>query len=59
VKIWEELGLTMKMTIYVARNCLATIQKNNNARLVYISEALDHSNLKTTQNYLIDLKMKC
>jgi site-specific recombinase XerD len=51
VKIGEELGLTMKMTSYVARHCFATIQKNNNAPLAYISEALGHSNLKTTQNY--------
>jgi site-specific recombinase XerC len=51
VKIGEELGLTMKMTSYVARHCFATIQKNNNAPLAYISEALGDSNLKTTQNY--------
>ena len=51
VKIGEELGLTLKMTSYVARNSFATIQKNNNTPLAYISEALGHSNLKTTQNY--------
>ena len=51
VKIGEELGLTMKMTSYVARHCFDNIQKNNNAPLAYISEALGHSNLKTTQNY--------
>jgi integrase/recombinase XerD len=51
VKIGKELGLTMKMTSYVAKHSFATIQKNNNAPLAYISEALGHSNLKTTQNY--------
>ena len=51
MKIGEELGLTMKMTSYVARHCFATIKKNNNAPLAYISEALGHSNLKITQNY--------
>lgn len=39
------------MTSYVASHCFATNQKNNNAPLAYISEALGHSNLKTTQNY--------
>jgi len=51
VKIGEELGLTLKMTSYVARHCFAIIQKNDNALLAYISEALGHSNLKITQNY--------
>jgi integrase/recombinase XerD len=50
-RIGIELGLSLKVTSYVARHCFATIQKNNNAPLAYISEALGHSNLKTTQNY--------
>ena len=51
VKIGEELGLTMKLTTYVARHCFATIQKNNGAPLIYIKEALGHSNITTTQDY--------
>ena len=50
-RVGIELGLSLKVTSYVARHCFATIQKNNNAPLAYISEALGHSNLKTTQNY--------
>ena len=50
-RVGLELGLSLKVTSYVARHCFATIQKNNNAPLAYISEALGHSNLKTTQNY--------
>lgn len=50
-KIGKELGTSLKVTSYVARHCFATIQKNNNAPLAYISEALGHANLKTTQNY--------
>ena len=50
-KIGEELGQTFKITSYVARHCFATIQKNNNAPLTYISEALGQPNLKTTQNH--------
>jgi integrase len=51
IRVGIELGLSLKVTSYVARHCFATIQKNNNAPLAYISEALGHSNLKTTQNY--------
>ena len=50
-KIGKELGTSLKVTSYVARHCFATIQKNNNAPLAYISEALGHANIKTTQNY--------
>ena len=50
-RVGIELGLSLKVTSYVARHCFATIQKNNNTPLAYISEALGHSNLKTTQNY--------
>jgi integrase len=50
-RVGIELGLSLKVTSYVARHCFATIQKNNNAPLAYISEALGHTNLKTTQNY--------
>jgi len=39
------------VTSYEARHCFATIQKNNNAPLANISEALGDANLKTTQNY--------
>lgn len=49
--IGAELNLPLKLTTYVARHCFATIQKNNNAPLAYISKALGHSNFKTTQNY--------
>ena len=45
-RVGIELGLSLKVTSYVARHCFATIQKNNNAPLAYISEALGHSNQK-------------
>ena len=38
-RVGIELGLSLKVTIYVARHCFATIQKNNNAPLAYTSEA--------------------
>ena len=49
--IGTELGLPLKLTTYVARHCFATIQKNNGAPLIYIKEALGHSNITTTQDY--------
>ena len=36
-RVGIELGLSLKVTSYVARHCFATIQKNNNAPLAYIS----------------------
>ena len=45
------LDLPLKLTTYVARHCFATIQKNNGAPLIYIKEALGHSNITTTQDY--------
>ena len=49
--IGTDLDLPLKLTPYVARHCFATIQKNNGARLIYIKEALGHSNITTTQDY--------
>ena len=49
--IGTDLGLPLKLTTYVARHCFATIQKNNGAPLIYIKEALGHSNITTTQDY--------
>ena len=49
--IGTELEIPLKLTTYVARHCFATIQKNNGAPLIYIKEALGHSNITTTQDY--------
>jgi site-specific recombinase XerD len=50
-EIGSDLDLPLKLTTYVARHCFATIQNNNGAPLIYIKEALDHSNITTTQDY--------
>jgi site-specific recombinase XerD len=50
--IASKLGITNKVTTYVARHSFATVLKRSGASTEFISEALGHSNLKTTQNYL-------
>lgn len=51
-QIAEKLGLNEKITTYTARHSFATILKNSGEDVAYISEALGHSNIKTTENYL-------
>jgi len=46
-----DLGIE-SLTTYTARHSYATILKRSGASTEFISEALGHSNLKTTQNYL-------
>jgi integrase len=50
-KIEKALGIE-NLTTYSARHSFATILKNNGANINYISEALGHSNIKTTTTYL-------
>lgn len=50
--IGKELGIEITLTSYVARHTMATVLKRNGASTEKISEALGHSNLKTTQAYL-------
>lgn len=50
--IASKIGITNKVTTYVARHSFATVLKRSGASTEFISEALGHSNLKTTQNYL-------
>ena len=50
--IVEELGIKKDVTTYVARHSFATILKRSGASTEFIGEALGHSNVKTTQNYL-------
>ncbi len=49
--IASELGL-QNVTTYVARHSFATILQRSGKNVEFISEALGHSNIKTTQNYL-------
>jgi site-specific recombinase XerD len=41
-----------KGTTYVARHTFSTVLKRSGASTEYIQEALGHSDIKTTENYL-------
>jgi integrase/recombinase XerD len=51
-KIRKELNITKKITTYVARHTFSTVLKRSGASTEYIQEALGHSDIKTTENYL-------
>ncbi len=52
-EIGKALNLPLKLTTYVARHSFATIAINKaGAPIEYISEALGHSTLNTTRNYI-------
>jgi len=51
-KIGEAVGLSIPLTTYVSRHSFATILKRSGVNVAIISEALGHSDLKTTQIYL-------
>ncbi len=50
--IGKELKIEGSLTTYVARHSFATILKRSGASTEFIGEALGHSNVRTTQNYL-------
>lgn len=49
--IGHELGID-HISTYTARHSFATVLKRSGANIAYISEALGHQDLKTTENYL-------
>ena len=51
-KIAVDLGINKNVTTYFARHSFATILKNSGVSTEFISEALGHSSLSTTKNYL-------
>lgn len=51
-KIGKAIGLSIPLTTYVSRHSFATILKRSGVNIAIISEALGHSDLKTTQIYL-------
>jgi len=50
--IASQLEINNDVTTYAARHSFATILQRSGASTEFISEALGHSNVKTTQNYL-------
>lgn len=51
-KIGESINISIPLTTYCARHSFATILKRSGINVAIISEALGHSDLKTTQIYL-------
>lgn len=51
-RIFKNLGIDKKATPYVARHTFSTVLKRSGASTVFIQEALGHTDLKTTENYL-------
>ncbi|MFT6841492.1 MAG: integrase/recombinase XerD [Psychroserpens sp.] len=51
-KIGADLGIKKNITSYVARHSFSTVLKRSGVSTEYISEALGHTSLATTENYL-------
>jgi integrase len=51
-KILKELGINKKATTYVARHTFSTVLKRSGASTEVIQEALGHTDIRTTENYL-------
>ena len=51
-RILKNLEIDKKGTTYVARHTFSTVLKRSGASTEYIQEALGHSDIKTTENYL-------
>ena len=54
-KIGKILGLSIPLTLYLARHSWATVAKNNNIPISVISEGMGHDSESTTQIYLASL----
>ena len=50
--ILKNLSINKKATTYVARHTFSTVLKRSGASTEFIQEALGHTDLKTTENYL-------
>lgn len=55
--IAKNIGIEVNVTTYTARHSFATVLKRSGASIEYISEALIHNNIKTTENYLADFEL--
>ena len=51
-RIAEKLDIPFKVTSYTARHSFSTVLKRSGASTEFISEALGHTDVKTTENYL-------
>lgn len=56
-KIARNIGINFNVTTYVARHSFATVLKNSNEPVAFICEALGHSSIAVTENYLKSFQM--
>lgn len=52
LKIKKKVGIERNVTCYVARHTFSTVMKRSGVSTEYIQEALGHTSIKTTENYL-------
>lgn len=57
-KVCKRLGLSKQVSTLTARHSSATTLMRNNIEVALISEALGHSSIKTTENYLGDFEVE-
>lgn len=57
-RIAERTGIDFNITTYVARHSFATVLKDSNEPIALISEALGHSNVAVTENYLKSFQLE-
>ncbi len=51
-RVAKAVGIKADVTTYTARHSFATILKRSGVNIAFISEAMGHANLKTTESYL-------
>ena len=51
-RILKSLNIDKKATTYVARHTFSTVMKRSGVSTEFIQEALGHTDIKTTENYL-------
>lgn len=54
--IAAKLEINVNLTTYVARHSFSTVMRNSGKSIEFISSALGHGDIKTTQNYLADFE---
>jgi len=57
-RLGEKLGLSVKLTTYTARHTAATMMLKGGTDIVGIMEALGHSSVNTTKEYLASLDLE-
>ncbi|MBW6479247.1 MAG: site-specific integrase [Bacteroidales bacterium] len=51
-RVAAKVGIESNITTYTARHSFATVLKRSGVNVTFISDALGHTNIKTTENYL-------